>query len=562
MGSSISKGRKYSPTKSVTRKNPNPFLEQATFSCSDSTVPRSEIIEEIVCQENEIEENGMKVVDVGGEDGGKVLLVKQNGKISALGTKCTHYGAPLVNGVLGDGRVRCQWHGACFNIANGDIEDFPGLDSLPCYEVEVSEEGNVKVRADKQLLQANKRVKPFVRTLKAKTLTFMVAGGGAAGANCVETLRQEGFEGRIIFVIGENYLPYDRIKISKSLDVDAEKILLRSAEFYRERNIELMMNTQLTELNPRGKLATLSNGQQIQYDKIFLATGSTPRKLCTTGSHLKNIFVIRTIDDGKEIMKVLTKDSKVVILGTSFIGMEAAAFCSGKAKSVVVVGRNKPFKMSLGEVIGDRVMRLFEDNKVTFRLNQTIEKFEGENGTLTGIELSDGSKLECDICIIGIGVTSNTDYLKPETMKLGKNNAIDVNEYLQSQYSDVYAGGDIAIAPVLGQKANIGHWGLANYHGHIAALNMLEKKKPLNAVPFFWTMLYGKGFRYAGYASSYDDVVIDGNVEDFKFIAFYCSGNNVLAVTTIGRDPLAAKFAEMLYEGKKLSKNKIQNWLK
>ncbi|KAK6641532.1 hypothetical protein RUM44_013244 [Polyplax serrata] len=560
MGSSISKGRKYSPTKSVPRKNPYPLVGQGTFSCEDTPGQNSDYIEEVVCRENEIEENGMKVVDVGGEDGGKVLLVKQKGKISAIGTKCTHYGAPLVSGHLGDGRVRCQWHGACFNVTTGDIEDFPGLDSLPCYEVKISN-GEVKVRAEKALLKANKRVKSFACTFRPNTSTFVVVGGGPAGANCVETLRQEGFEGRIIFVMAEKYLPYDRIKVSKSFDVDIQKITLRPADFYQQRNVELKLNTQLTDLDPWKKIATLSNGEKLNYDKIFLATGSTPRKLCASGSNLKNIFVLRTVDDAKQIFQVLSDTSNVVILGTSFIGMEAAAYCANKAKSVCVIGRNVPFQASFGLEIGNRVKKLFEDNKVSFHLKETIEKFEGENGILTAVELTNGSKLPCDICIIGIGVTSNTQYLNNGSIKMGNDGTIEVNEFLQTDIPDVYAGGDIAKAPVLGQKASIGHWGLANYHGHIAAFNMLGKNKRLQTIPFFWTMLFGKSFRYTGYCPSFDDIVIDGSVDDFKFVAFHCSKGVVLAVTTIGRDPVAAKFAEMLYEGKQLQKCKIQEWL-
>lgn len=123
----------------------------------------------------------LKVVELG-EDGGKVLLVRQKGKISALGAKCTHYGAPLVSGALGDGRVRCQWHGACFNITTGDIEDFPGLDSLPCYEVTV-QNGNVKVRAQKEHLEKNKRVKEFTKRDRGNETTFVVVGGGKQAVN-------------------------------------------------------------------------------------------------------------------------------------------------------------------------------------------------------------------------------------------------------------------------------------------------------------------------------------------------------------------------------------------
>lgn len=149
-------------------------------------------VEGVVCHKDDLAENQMKQFELGD---GKVLVVKQNGEFSALGTKCSHYGAPLAQGALGEGRVRCQWHGACFSLKTGDIEDFPGQDSIPCYQVTVTEEGQVKVRAKRTELASNKRTKKMVKRINGDSRTFVIIGGGPSGAICAESLRQEGFTG-------------------------------------------------------------------------------------------------------------------------------------------------------------------------------------------------------------------------------------------------------------------------------------------------------------------------------------------------------------------------------
>lgn len=214
----------------------------------------------------------MQTFDLGDS---KVLIVKQNGKISAIGTKCSHNDAPLVTGALGEGRIRCSWHGACFSVATGDIEDFPGLDSIPCYKVRV-EKGQVFVRAKKSELQSNKRTLPMAKRDLHDSRVFVVIGGGPSGATSVENLRVEGFTGRIILLCSENVLPYDRVKLSKAFD--AEPALLRSQQFYDDNHIEVMCGVAATSLNTQDKVISTSKGDNIKYDKVFIATGSSARR--------------------------------------------------------------------------------------------------------------------------------------------------------------------------------------------------------------------------------------------------------------------------------------------
>lgn len=518
----------------------------------------NEFVEKVVCKNSDLKENEMKVFDLGQEK--NVLVVKQDGKISAVGTKCSHYGAPLITGALGKGNVRCPWHGACFSLATGDIEDFPGLDSIPCYQVQVLPDGGVKIRAKKSDLEANKRMKEMCERDKRNATTFVVVGGGAAAANCVETLRQEGFTGRLVMLCKENYLPYDRVKVSKAIDSEPAKIQLRQEEFYKEHNIEVMKGVSAVKLDSKLKQLQLSNGEKLNYASVFIATGLSARKLDVPGSNLENVITLRNIDDTLNLRSKLKPEIKVVVVGSSFVAMESAASCVSRVKSVTVVGRSEaPLQANFGKAFGMKLASIFTEKGVILEMNKTITSVEGSNGKVSGVVLSDGRKLPADIVIMAVGSTYNTEFLAGSGVTVDPKGYIPVNKFLETNVKGVYAGGDIAYAPVAVENdkpAAIGHWQLSQYHGHIAALNMLGKSKPLHSVPFFWTMLFGKGYRYAGYCEKFDDVIITGDFQELKFTAYYCSGDSVKAV--MGTDNIPAAFAEYISVGNRLAKKEIK----
>lgn len=287
-----------------------------------------------VCHVNDLQEHEMKQFEF--DENTKVLVVKQHDQIKAVGNKCTHYGAPLHTGVLGDGRVRCPWHGACFSIDTGDIEDFPGLDSLPCYKVDVKPDGQVMLRAKRKDLENARRLKDMVKRDPNNEQCYIVVGGGPAGAVCAETLRQEGFSGRIVMVCKEQHLPYDRVKLSKISDAQLETLQFRKPEFYEEYGIETVMGVAATNMNCEEKTLSLSNGWSLKYDKIFIATGCTASKPPIKGSNLKGVMVVREYDDVKDINKLIKPETNLVCLGSSFIALEAAQSWAKKVKSVSV----------------------------------------------------------------------------------------------------------------------------------------------------------------------------------------------------------------------------------
>lgn len=229
----------------------------------------------------------------------------------------------------------------------------------------------------------------------------------------------------------------------------------------------------------------------------------------------------------------------------------------------LVARENVPLKASFGEEIGARVLKLFEENNVKMLMNSGITEILGENGQVNQVVLKNGSKIPCDLLIMGTGGRCNTDFLRDSGVKVNDNGSIDVDMKLRSNINSVFVGGDIANAPVYSlnnEKATIGHYQLAQYHGRIAAIQMAgsEKRKStsgeLKAVPFFFTMIFGKGFRYSGYGP-YKSVHIDGDLEQLKFAAYFINADNyVVAVASCGRDPIVAQFAELQSQGKRLHK--------
>ncbi|XP_037805289.1 apoptosis-inducing factor 3 isoform X3 [Lucilia sericata] len=516
-----------------------------------------------VCNVNDLQEHDMKQFNF--DENTKVLVVKQNNQIKAVGSKCTHYGAPLHTGVLGDGRVRCPWHGACFNIDTGDIEDFPGLDSLPCFKVDVEKDGQVMLRAKRKDLESSKRLKDMVKRDPKNHLCYVIIGGGPSGAVCAETLRQEGFTGRIVMVCKEEYLPYDRVKITKASDIKIDTIQFRKHEFYDEYGIETLMSTEATKVDCETKTVFLSNDTTLKYDKMFIATGCSASKPPIKGVDLNGVVVVREYEDLRQINKLIKPEANVVCLGSSFIALESAQNWVKKVKSMTVISRTEfPLMASFGSAIGERVLRLYRDQGVNMVMSSGIVEAIGDsNNKLTEVVLTDGTKLPCDILIMGTGSRFNTKFLVGSGLPINANGSIDSDIYLKSLVDDVYVGGDIVNAPVYSynnQRATIGHYQLAQYHGRIAAINMVgNTPQELQAVPFFFTMLFGKGFRYSGYGS-YSDVVIEGDLENLKFVAYFIDEqDNVVAVASCGRDPIVAQFAELQSQGKKLIRSDLQN---
>lgn len=522
MGGSSSRHQRKSTKRHTKDSVQSPERAQSGGASAGSGAAAADILE-VKINVSDLKDGDMCEVEFEGVEE-RALLIRQEGRLHAVSNKCTHYGAPLVKGCLGNGRIRCPWHGACFNINTGDIEDFPGLDSLQKFEVDEVENGNFGiVRANKKALANPRRVKemcPLV--LSEDNRTFFIIGGGPASVVCAETLRQEGFKGRVVIATKESVLPYDRPKLSKGLHLKAEEIQLRPSSFYHDNNIEVLLEKEATSVDVDAHTITFADGSSLHYSTLVLATGGKPRSLPIPGFDLKNIFLLREPHQANNIASSAA-GKRVVIIGTSFIGMEVAAYLADKAKHVTCVDVcDIPFGRILGSRVGLAIQKMHEDNGIQFELNAGVKEFIGENGFIKQVVLPSGKILDADICVVGVGVLPATSFLKGSRVPMSERGEIIVNEYMEA-CEDVYACGDIVRfpLPLVGSTASIGHWQIAHNHGRITALNMLGKKQKFDSIPFFWTQMYGKSIRYCGFALNWDEIVYEGSPEEGKFAAFF-----------------------------------------
>ncbi|KAM3615836.1 uncharacterized protein V6R79_008530 [Siganus canaliculatus] len=516
----------------------------------------------MVCEESDLENGQMKEVTVGEQ---KVLLVRTQGQFSAVGSQCSHYNAPLVKGALVGKRVRCPFHGACFNVRTGDIEEFPGLDSLPSYKVKV-EDGKVYVTINKKALKLTKRVKEMCTLVPEIRHTVLLIGGGPASLVCAETLRQNCYQGRIVMVTKDSLPPFDKPKLSKAMNLDSSSILLRSSDFYQQYGIEVWTQKEVVSVKP--KVVHLHDGTLLRYDQLLIATGCRARPLCCPGWDLKGVKLLQSYEDAKNIHDTCV-GHKAVVIGASFIGMEVASYLSDKAASVVVVGTSRyPYEASLGSEIGKMSMQMLEEQKVKFYLNDGVTKITGENGKVKGVVLESGTVLEADVVIAGIGVIPNSDFLAGSKLQVDSKKAVIVDKFMRTNIEDIFSAGDVTSFPLSirgGQRVNIGHWQMSQAHGRVAALNMLKKPTQIESVPFFWTVLLGKSIRYTGYGEGYTEIIFKGKVEERKFLAFYIKDEVVVAAASLMFDPAVARLAELMATGQVITKAQAQaddlSWL-
>ncbi|MGB7415757.1 MAG: FAD-dependent oxidoreductase [Thermosynechococcaceae cyanobacterium] len=516
-------------------------------------------MEQIVAHVQDWPEGQMQQVAVGETE---ILLAKVNGKFYAVGANCSHYGAPLVQGVLKGDRIACPWHHACFKITTGDQLEPPGLDALPQFEVRVENDA-VMVRVPES---AQQQRTPTMAKHQPETdaRTFVILGAGAAGSAAAEMLRQQGFQGRVVMITGDRQLPYDRTLLSKAyLQGQAESAPLRSADFYQQAEIEVWTGQTVTHVEPDTQTLTVADGSTLNYDKLLLATGGKARRLTVPGADLDQILTLRQFADAEQILSAAESAQHIVIVGSSFIGMEAAASLA-KDHSITVVSRSAvPFEKTLGKAIGQMFQQGHETNGVQFRLGTQVKEFKG-NGKVTDVVLDSGESLPADLVILGIGVEPATDYLSD--IDLNDDGSIPVNEYLQVT-EHLYAAGDIAQFPnpQTGQPTRIEHWRLAAQHGRIAACNMLGQNVVFKGVPFFWTGQFDLKLRYAGHAEDWDEIVIQGNLSEYEFLAFYIKADRVLAVAGCGCDREMAAITELMRLDQLPSPGRIQtqsmDWL-
>ena len=496
-----------------------------------------------VANRSDLRDGEMKEVSVGET---RILLARVDDKFHAVSATCPHYGGPLAEGVLCGTRVVCPWHHAAFNIVNGDLEDPPALDALISYDVRVEGERIlVNVPDDAK----DRRTPEMVRhDALSDPRQFVIIGAGAAGYAAAQTLREEGFRGSLVMITREDRAPYDRPNLSKDYlhgHAEPEWMPLRPEQFYRGHDIKLLLNKEVSRVEPHAKKITFESGETMDYDALLVATGGAPVRLNIPGSDLKNVCLLRSFADADSIIETATRSQRAVVVGASFIAMEAAFSLRERGLDVTVVAPSQePFETTLGAEVGEVFRREHEAHGVRFKLGCIVYRFEG-NHQVEAVMLDNGERIETDMVVVGAGVRPVTQFL--EGVELDESGAVVVDSRLRAA-EGVYAAGDIAsfVDTRRGKRERIEHWRTAQQQGRTAARNMVGRDVEFDGVPFFWTRQFGVGLLYVGRATSWDEIVYRGEVSSRDFLAFYVKDNRVLAVAGMNRDAEMAAVEELM----------------
>jgi NADPH-dependent 2,4-dienoyl-CoA reductase/sulfur reductase-like enzyme len=426
------------------------------------------------------------------------------------------------------------------------MEDPPALDSLISYDLRVEGERIVLRLPDD--VEDRRTPRMSKRDTAADTRQFVIIGAGAAGYAAAQALREEGFRGNVVMITREDRAPYDRPNLSKDYlhgHAEPEWMPLRGEDFFKEHDIDLILNKEVTRVDARTKTITFESGETMDYDALLVASGGAPVRLNIPGADLKNVCVLRSFADADSIIETATRSRRAVVVGASFIGMEAAYSLRERGLEVTVIAPSRePFETTLGAEVGALFRRVHESHGVRFKLGKIVYRFEG-NHNVEAVTLDNGEQVETDMVVVGVGVRPVTQFL--DGVELDQSGAVVVDSRLRAA-DGLYAAGDIASFPDPRGRGNvrIEHWRTAQQQGRTAARNMLGRSVTFDAVPFFWTRQFDLGLLYVGHATSWDEIIYRGDVASQDFLAFYMKDNRVRAVAGMNRDREMAAIEELM----------------
>jgi 3-phenylpropionate/trans-cinnamate dioxygenase ferredoxin reductase component len=365
--------------------------------------------------------------------------------------------------------------------------------------------------------------------------THLIVGASLAGAKAAETLREEGFDGPLVMVGAERERPYERPPLSKDYllgKAERETVYVHPQQWYAEHQVDLRLGVTVTGIHPSAHEVSLADGSRIGYAKLLLATGSSPRRPSVPGAGLDGVLYLRTVGDSDRIKAALQSSSRVAVIGAGWIGLETAAAARAAGLAVTVLEMAElPLLRVLGREVAQVFATLHQENGVDLRCGVQVAEITGSGGRADGVLLTDGSRIEADVVIAGVGITPNSQLASAAGLEVG--NGIRVDAQLRSSDPDIYAAGDVANAfhPLLGKHIRVEHWANALHQPQTAARAMLGQDVAYDRVPYFFTDQYDLGMEYSGYVEpdGYDEVVFRGDAGQREFIAFWLSGGRVLA---------------------------------
>ncbi|MEV4582153.1 FAD-dependent oxidoreductase [Nonomuraea jabiensis] len=364
--------------------------------------------------------------------------------------------------------------------------------------------------------------------------TFVIAGGGLAAAKAAEALREEGFDGAIVVVGREPHLPYERPPLSKTCLQDGgerEKIFVHDAGWYRDHAVDLRTGVTVTGIDRTAHQVTLSDGERLRYDKLLLATGASPRRLAVPAHDRGNVLYLRTVDDSDRLRATLSAATRIAVVGAGWIGLETAAAARAAGVEVTVVEQERqPLLGVLGPEIGAVFAGLHRDHGVDLRLGARLAAV-----TEAGVELADGTRIDADAVVAGIGAVPETDLAAAAGLTVG--NGVTTTADLRTSDPDIFAAGDVANAyhPRLGAHIRVEHWANALNQPAVAARAMLGREAAYDELPYFYTDQYDLGMEYVGHVPPglAHDVVIRGDLAKREFLAFWLRDDTVIAAMNV-----------------------------
>jgi 3-phenylpropionate/trans-cinnamate dioxygenase ferredoxin reductase component len=361
--------------------------------------------------------------------------------------------------------------------------------------------------------------------------SFVIVGAGLAGAKAAETLRQEGFDGRLTLIGDEPERPYERPPLSKGhLRGETDEVpYVHDESFYTENHVELLTSTRVTGIELGLRELLLEGDRRLGYDRLLLTTGSVPRRLDVPGGKLDGIHYLRTLADSQRIGQRFETGRKLVVVGSGWIGAEIAASARQKGCEVTMIEMaSLPLERVLGPEVGQIYLDLHRENGIEFIPETTVERFEGE-GSVERVVTKDGAVIETDFVVVGIGVAPRTGLVEIAGLRI--DNGIVVDERLETSAPGVFAAGDVANAwnPFYGHNLRVEHWANALNQGPVAAKAMLGQEVSYDEIPYFFSDQYDAGMEYSGYATEWDEVVFRGDVAAREFIAFWVRDDRIVA---------------------------------
>ena len=362
--------------------------------------------------------------------------------------------------------------------------------------------------------------------------TFVIVGASLAGAKAAETLRAEGFDGRVVMIGEEAERPYERPMLSKEYlrgEKPAAELYIHGEGFYADNGIELMTGTRVQSLDPGAHEITLAGGARMSYSRLLLSTGAAPRRLPLPGADLPGVAYLRAIGESDALRAAIRAASRVVVIGAGWIGSEVAASARLLGAEVAIVAPEAvPLERVLGPEVGGIYRDLHAGHGVDLHLSTQIEAIVGD-GAARGVRTTDGVVIEGDLVVMGVGVTPRVELATLAGLTV--ENGIVVDEFLATSVPDVFAAGDVAATwnTRYDKRIRMEHWANALNQGPVAARNMLGQHTAYEKLPYFYSDQYDLGMEYNGYADGWDRVVVRGDRSGPEFLAFWLKDGRVLA---------------------------------